>query len=118
VNPREPAEESCSPERPAARRIADVTARQRVSVCGTIRQAEAVTIGSSPAYRCVLSDDTGELCVIFLGRSAVTGLLVGTRCHVEGMIGVRDGRLVLWNPPYRLAPPGGPAAGGTTAAAT
>jgi len=88
--------------RPVARRIANAHARARVVVAGTIRTTETVTCGSSPAYRCALSDGTGELDVLFVGRTAVPGLAVGTRCSVEGTARLDGARLVVWNPLYRL----------------
>ena len=41
-------------------RIADARAGQHVTLAGTIRVTETATAGSSPLYRCVLADGTGE----------------------------------------------------------
>ena len=65
---------ACWGGRPVARKIADVVPRGRVVV-------------------------TGEL-----GRRSVAGLAVGTRCTVEGTARMEDGRLVVWNPLYRIEP--------------
>ena len=51
---------------------------------GTIRTATAVTVGSSPAWRCTLADGTGEIELLFLGRDRVAGLEPGRRCGVAG----------------------------------
>jgi two-component system sensor histidine kinase KdpD len=92
-----------------ATRISDVRGRDRVTVTGTVVSAQAIAIGSSLAYRCVLADGTGELDLLFLGRAAIAGLAVGTRCSIEGAVAARGGRLAVWNPRYQVqsaeAPP-------------
>ena len=100
---------SCEPapgvDRAAVSRIADVRSQDRVSLTGTIREAGTITFGSSPAWRCVLADDTGDLDLVFLGRSAIAGMGEGTRCSVQGTATPRQGRLTLWNPCYQVEPP-------------
>ena len=71
-----------------------------------------MTIGSGPACRYTLADETGEVDLLFLGRVVVAGLEPGSRCSAEGTAADRDGRLVIWNPRYQLYPvdsPGAPA---------
>jgi RecG-like helicase len=92
--------------RPVARRISAARPQARVAVTGIITATQAVTIGSSPAYRCTLTDGTDEIYVLFLGRTAVSGLTAGRRCSVAGTAGTSGGRLVVWNPRYWLQPPG------------
>lgn len=91
--------------RPVARRISDARPQARVAVTGIIIATQTVTIGSSPAYRCMLTDGTGHIYLLFLGRTAVSGLRVGRRCSVAGTAGTSDERLVVWNPRYWLQPP-------------
>ena len=90
--------------RPAVCRIGDVRSQDRVHLTGTIREAGTISIGNAPAWRCVLADDTGELDLLFLGRTAVAGLAEGTRCVVEGTATPRQGRLTVWNPRYQADP--------------
>jgi hypothetical protein len=87
-----------------ASRICDVRPQAPVAVIGTIRLTDTVPVGSSFAYRCVITDGTGELDVLFLGRTAVSGLAAGARCGVTGTAGIHGARLVVWNPRYRLEP--------------
>jgi two-component system sensor histidine kinase KdpD len=91
-----------------ATRISDVRSQGRVSVTGTIISTQATRIGSSPAYRCVLADGTGELDLLFLGREAIAGLAVGTRCSVRGVVTARGSRPAVWNPRYQVQPAGAP----------
>jgi CheY-like chemotaxis protein len=84
--------------------IADVRLRAHVTLAGTIQATETVAAGSSPLYRCVLADGSGEADLLFLGRSRVGGLTAGTCCRAEGRATVRSGRLALWNPRYAAGP--------------
>ena len=110
---------------PVARRIADARVRGRIVVTGTIgvcmttprplNQVERYPIAelllrhespgatdSRVAYRCEVSDGTGVIVVLFLGRRQVAGFVSGIRCTIEGTVQEdRDG-LVVWNPRYRL----------------
>ena len=79
-------------------------ADRRVALTGTIPATQTVTVGSSLAYRCVLTDGTGELDLLFLGRAVIVGLAEGTWCHVEGAVTTRRGRLTVWNPRYEVLP--------------
>jgi hypothetical protein len=88
-----------------ARRIGDATKAGLFQVTGTIDATGTVPVGSWLAYRATLADGTGSLDLLFLGRTAVRGLEPGARCEVEGRAAVRDGRLVVWNPRYRLLTP-------------
>jgi hypothetical protein len=87
---------------PVVTRIAAVRAQCRVAVSGVVRSATPETIGSSPALRCVLADNSGEADLLFLGHAAVAGLEPGCRCTAQGRACAYQGRLVIWNPRYQL----------------
>jgi CheY-like chemotaxis protein len=93
-----------SGRRTVATRVAAVRPRERVTVTGTIRSVATEHIGSSPAFRCVIADGSGEIEMLFLGHQRVTGLTPRRRCTAAGMACVYRGRLVLWNPRYALHP--------------
>ena len=84
--------------------------RSRVAVAGTIVSIRGSVEGTgrsmSLGYRCVLDDRTGRIDLLFLGRDRMPGLSVGARCHVEGTARMDHGRLTVWDPLYRLDPPG------------
>ena len=90
---------------PVARRVIDGRPRARVVITGTIVETQVVSRGNSPVYRCTLEDGSGELDILFLGRSSVPGFRVGTRCSVEGVALNEDNRLAVWNPLYRFEAP-------------
>jgi RecG-like helicase len=96
---------TASPEtRPTITVIADVRPQSRVVVQGMIRSAGTVTVGSGPAFHFTLVDGSGELDVLFLGRSHMRGLQPSTRIIAEGRAGSHDGKLALWNPRYAIEP--------------
>jgi len=92
----------CWGGRAVARTIADAGPRQRVVVTGTIGTATTLPLGSGIAYACVLTDGTGQLSLVFLGRRDVPGLVPGACCTVEGTARMVDGSLVVLNPRYRF----------------
>ncbi|MCU4182997.1 universal stress protein [Acidiferrimicrobium sp. IK] len=92
-----------------ARRVEDAIPRAGVVVSGTVRAVDTVAYGSGPAYCCTLDDGTGQLELIFLGRTSVAGLIVGARCTVQGTARLAGDRLAVWNPLYRLDAPTPPA---------
>jgi hypothetical protein len=78
--------------------------QERVSLDGTILETETVQAGLSPVYRCVLIGAHGEVDLLFLGRTTIAGLIVGTRCTAAGTVAVHHGRLAVWNPRYQVRP--------------
>jgi hypothetical protein len=89
--------------------LAAVRPGERVTVRGTIRSWSAICVGGGPACRCTLTDGTGEIDLLFLGRAGIAGLAAGLGCEATGRAALRDGRTVIWNPWYCLDPrvPGG-----------
>ncbi|HXB47265.1 MAG TPA: response regulator [Streptosporangiaceae bacterium] len=92
----------------AAARMADVVPQGRADVTGVICSARAMSIAGTPACRYTLTDGTGELDLLFLGRVRIAGMRCGRHCRAAGTVGKRDDRLVLWNPRYWLEPAGAP----------
>lgn len=91
---------------PAITVIADLRPQSQVSVQGMIRSAGTVTVGGGLAYHFTLVDGSGELDVLFLGRSRMAGLQPSTRIIAKGTVGSYDGKLALWNPRYAVEPAG------------
>jgi hypothetical protein len=92
----------CWGGRPVATTIAVTTSRQRVVVTGTIRSSRTFPLGSGVAFACRLTDGTGEIGLIFLGRRSVPAMVPGARCTIEGTARMMDGCLVVWNPKYQF----------------
>jgi hypothetical protein len=85
-------------------RIADVTYRQRARVAGRLTTMRVQPHGGVSSLECTLTDETGGLTIVFLGRRAIAGLTVGTRLVVEGTVGEDRGRLAILNPVYEILP--------------
>ncbi|GAA5017062.1 hypothetical protein [Actinopolymorpha pittospori] len=88
--------------------IAQTRAGLAFEISGVIGATRTITVGRSQTYCCTLVDGTGKLDLLFLGRATVHGLRTDIRCAVSGRAAMRAGRLVAWDPRFRLdpAPPG------------
>ncbi len=75
------------------------------TVQGRVRAAEIRSgqpAGSS-VLACEVSDSSGELTAVFLGRAHIAGIEPGTRIRLHGSVGFGgDGRPVMTNPSYEL----------------
>jgi hypothetical protein len=86
--------------------IGDVGWRQQVRVRGTVRSMRVQPwAGGVSTLEVTLVDDTGGITLVFLGRSRIAGLGLGTPLEAEGMVGESRERLVILNPIYTLLPP-------------
>jgi hypothetical protein len=91
-------------ERPVVTTIGEIRPQDRVRLTGIIRSKAALSISGCPACRYTLADGTGEVDMLFLGRVLIAGLETGLHCIAEGRAAARDGRIVVWNPRYRVLP--------------
>jgi len=82
--------------------IGDVAWRQRVRVSGRITGLRVQPLAGVGSLECTLSDDTGGITIVFLGRRTVAGIDIGTRMTVEGIAAEHHGRLAIVNPVYRI----------------
>jgi amino acid transporter len=82
--------------------IADVRWRHRVTVVGRVDSLRVRSVGGAPSLECLLSDNTGSVSVVFLGRRRIPGIRNGTRMVATGMAVDHHGRLAILNPDYRL----------------
>lgn len=85
--------------------IGEVTWRSRVRVHGKVKAIRVQPWNGSPALEITLTDETGGLLVIFLGRRSIGGIDLGRIMEVEGMTGSQRGYLAILNPIYELKPP-------------
>ena len=73
--------------------IVDVQYRQRARVAGRVHTMRVHPHGGVGSLECTLTDETGGLLVVFLGRNEIAG---------EGTVGEEHGRLAMLNPLYEL----------------
>jgi amino acid transporter len=84
--------------------IGAVSWREHVEIEGRVRTLRVQPLGDSSTLETVLEDDTGVISLVFLGRSKIPGIDIGTRLRAEGTAGEHRGRLAMLNPVYRLRP--------------
>ena len=76
--------------------------REQVRLRGTLKTVTLRPRGGVPALEAELTDGTGKLIVVWLGRRQITGIVPGRSIAVQGRIGVHDGDRILYNPRYEL----------------
>jgi hypothetical protein len=104
-------------ERPSARRtptsrtsatsavtpIAELSSPGKYTVEGRIRVVEIRPVQQNSVLACEVSDGTGQLSVLFYGRSHIPGVVAGARLRLTGRVGMHgQGHPVMTNPAYEL----------------
>jgi sorbitol-specific phosphotransferase system component IIBC len=84
--------------------IEDLPMRQRVETCGEIRRMSVKPRAGIPAVEVEINDGTGDLTLIFYGRSHVPGIGHNRALTVSGVAFHEGSRRVMLNPAYRLLP--------------
>ena len=101
---------ACRPPRSNGRRRCPVRsgsptlhARQRVRLAGMVRRISVLPIEGIRSLEATITDGTGEVNVVFMGRRNIEGMSLGTRVVVEGVIGdQRDVRRIV-NPKFEFS---------------
>ena len=87
--------------------IAEAPLRKPVKVAGVVRRITVLPMEGNESLEAVISDGTGEMTVVFMGRRALSGLNLGTRVVVQGVGGrQRDGTVRMVNPKFEFSKPG------------
>ena len=91
-------------------RVVDASVRSRVVLHGLVLDVRSADWVGGPVLEVTLSDGTGDVCLAFLGRRRIGGFELDRALTVAGVVGTRQGRALLMNPPYWLdaAEHGGP----------
>ncbi len=90
---------------PGTMRIADVRLRTRVRVAGAVNRITIRPVQGFQALEVVLSDGTGEVSALWLGRRKIAGLQLGSHMVVEGVLGEQQGERRMVNPRFEFARP-------------
>ena len=67
-----------------------------------MRTVRVQPLAGTATLECVLQDDSGAMSLVFLGRTKIPGIEVGSRVRAEGVAGQHRGRLAILNPDYQL----------------
>jgi hypothetical protein len=84
-------------------RIADAPIRQPVRIAGVVRRMTVLPMEGREALQALVSDGTGEVTIVFMGRRGIGGLSLGKRVVVEGVLGEHRGDVRLVNPRLEFA---------------
>ena len=77
--------------------------RQRARMAGKVYSLRVQPWAAGvTALECVLTDGTGQILVVFVGRRDVPGIKAGTRLVIEGTVADHHGRLAVLNPMYEI----------------
>ena len=88
---------------PGAVRIAECPTRRPVKIAGVVKRITVTPIQGAESLEAVITDGTGEISVIWMGRRAISGLTLGTHVVVEGVAAAdRAGRRMV-NPKFEFA---------------
>jgi RecG-like helicase len=87
---------------PGAVPIGEASARERVKLAGVVNRITVFPTEGNESLEALMSDGTGEVTVVFMGRRSIPGLSLGTRLVVEGMLGEQRGRRRLVNPRFEF----------------
>ena len=84
--------------------IADAPDRELVRLRGTVRTVTLRPRGGVPALEAELTDGSGVILLVWLGRRRIAGIDPGRSIQIEGRIGISDGHRIMYNPRYELIP--------------
>ena len=85
--------------------LADVAPRQTVTVQGELRSVTLMPVHQAHWFSAELTDGSGTLNLVWMGRRTVPGIVAGATLTVTGRVGRGpDGRPVMYNPCYELVP--------------
>jgi hypothetical protein len=87
--------------------IAQVKYRSRVKVVGRVKQVRVQPRADVATLQVTLTDGTGDIQIVFLGRRHIPGIAPGTFMSAEGVVGEHSGRPEMLNPDYNLLAPEG-----------
>jgi RecG-like helicase len=88
---------------PGSVRIAQAPKREPVKIAGVIRRITVLPMEGAEALEAVITDGTGEITVVFMGRRGIGGLSLGRRLVVEGVVAEQHGETRMVNPRLEFA---------------
>lgn len=80
------------------------TPGEEVTLAGAVATLNHRPEGSSPALEVELSDGTGRVFVVWLGRRRIPGIYEGRRMVIHGRLNCVSEHPTIYNPRYELLP--------------
>jgi amino acid transporter len=90
------------PKPPDTVPLCDVPLRARVNVVGRVRSMRVQPWGAAPSLEATITDGTGEITLVFLGRREVGGVRPGAVIAAEGVVGTNRHRPAMLNPAFSI----------------
>ena len=78
----------------------EVQARRQAKVTGRVVAVRVQPWGGAATLEATLSDGTGQVTIVFLGRRHVGGVKPGALMTAEGVLGTHGNRVAMLNPVY------------------
>ncbi len=88
---------------PGSVRMAEASPRSRVKLAGVVRRITVRPLEGHESLEAILSDGTGEITVVWMGRRTIRGLSLGTRLVVEGLLAEQRGEERMVNPSFEFS---------------
>ena len=86
-------------------RICDAEVGEVVEVSGSVHSVTLHPSGGLESFEADVSDETGLVHLVWLGRRRLTGIVPSRQISARGRIAMRAGRKVIFNPEYELTIP-------------
>lgn len=83
-------------------RIAEVSRGDLATLTGRVRTVSSGGGHDHLGVTAELFDGTGAVDVCWLGRRSIPGIDTGRYLRATGRVGVREGRMIMFNPRYEL----------------
>lgn len=89
---------------PGTTPIAEAPSRVPSKLAGVVKRITVHPEHGLEALEALLTDGSGEISVLWMGRRSIPGLTLGTRVVVEGVVGEqRKGRRRMVNPRFEFS---------------
>jgi RecG-like helicase len=88
---------------PGSTRIAEAPNRSRAKLAGVVRRITVRPLEGYESLEALISDGTGEIEVVWMGRRSIPGLSLGTKVVVDGVVGESRGERRVVNPTFEFA---------------
>ncbi len=89
---------------PLVQEIKSCSPGSRVEILGTVRAVSIRPQDLSPAVEIELTDGSGVVKVVWLGRRKIPGIVAGRTMKVCGRLTCHTDRPTIFNPKYELRP--------------
>jgi RecG-like helicase len=90
---------------PGTTAIAEVQPRSVARIAGVVEGMRVHPREGMPTLEATVTDGSGRVTAVWLGRRSISGLTLGSRLILEGRLGGEASRLQMMNPTYEFALP-------------